>query len=133
MKSWNKKKPSVLTELASGEFAININTIPCKAIRNGVEVGGFESERLDFRAEEMSSDVIISRFIRNKISQSEELSLINAYQASVAGICIDEKKEKEYVDFLLWRQSMRETIKKTLEENKQILTEITEKDGNRIK
>lgn len=49
--------------------------------------------------------------IRERVSESEEYALINAYNSSKAGIEPSEEKEREYLDFLQWRAELKAKLK----------------------
>ena len=63
----------------------------------------------------LTSDNVIEEFVREKYSQSEEFTLINAYNASVSGIKKDDAKEQEYLSFLSWRESMKTQVKAAID------------------
>ena len=115
MKAFYQTKPSKNAFVAlGGEIAICIDWKSVQEKIGDNNVNGFDCIQLNFRDTELTNDVAIERFVREKYSQSEEFALINAYQASTAGIAKDAEKEQEYLDFLAWRESMRTQVKAAL-------------------
>lgn len=112
MKAFYQTKPSKNAFIVlGGEISICIDWKSVQEKIGDNNVNGFNCIQLNFRDTELTNDVAIERFVREKYSQSEEFALINAYQASTAGIAKDEEKETEYTNFLKWRESMKEQVK----------------------
>lgn len=120
MKAFNKQKIN-FEKLQNGEYAVHIDHFDMQVSRNGVLVNGYESDRLDFTLRQLNSDTIIEAFVREKLTLSQEFALINAYNASISGISVNLDKEKEYKDFLTWREKMKVDVKKILEDNKKFI------------
>lgn len=120
MKAFNKQKIN-FEKLQNGEYAVHIDHFDMQVSRNGVLVNGYESDRLDFTLRQLNSDTIIEAFVREKLTLSQEFALINAYNASISGISVNLDKEKEYKDFLTWREKMKADVKKILEDNKKFI------------
>ena len=112
MKGYFETKPSVNAFLdKSGEVAVCIDWVEKQTQRGSITIDGYECTRIDFRPTMLNTDNVIEQFVREKYSQSEEFALINSYNASVSGIAKDANKEAEYLDFLSWRNSMKEQVK----------------------
>lgn len=120
MKAFNKQKIN-FEKLQNGEYAVHIDHFDMQVSRNGVLVNGYESDRLDFTLRQLNSDFIIEAFVREKLTLSQEFALINAYNSSISGISVNLDKEKEYKDFLTWREKMKVDVKKILEDNKKFI------------
>lgn len=115
MKGYFETKPSTNAFLSQGgEVAVCIDWVEKQVQRGSVTVNGYECTRIDFRETMLDPDHVIEQFVRERYSQSEEFALINSYNASVAGVAKDVEKEAEYLNFLTWRNSMKEQIKAAL-------------------
>ena len=115
MKACYSTKPlkNAFTKL-NGEVAVCIDWKAIQIQRGSVLSDEYECTELDFRKTMLSTHYVIEQFVREKYSQSEEFSLINAYQASITGIEVDKVKEAEYLNFLAWRTSMKEQVKEAV-------------------
>ena len=112
MKGYFETKPSVNAFLdKSGEVAVCIDWVEKQTQRGSITIDGYECTRIDFRPTMLNTNNVIEQFVRERYSQSEEFALINSYNASVSGIAKDANKEAEYLDFLSWRNSMKEQVK----------------------
>lgn len=112
MRFFIETKPSTNAFLdKSGEVAVCIDWVDKQAQRGSITIDGYECTRIDFRPTMLNTDNVIEQFVREKYSQSEEFALINSYNASVSGIAKDADKEAEYLNFLSWRNSMKEQVK----------------------
>lgn len=115
MEAFYKSKPSLNAfQKQGGEVAVCIDWTETKVQRGDVTVDGYLCTEIDFRPTMLDSDHVIESFIREKYSESAEMALINAYQASVSGIAKDAEKEAEYLNFLKWRESMKAQVKSAL-------------------
>lgn len=120
MKAYYKKKPECSAVLLkNGDVAVCINWQP-KDVKRTLESGktrtehGYECERLDVPLRMLTSDTVIEHFVRLKYSASDELALVNSYNASVSGLDKNEAKEQEYMEFLAWRTSMKRQVKEAI-------------------
>lgn len=82
--------------------------------RGSVTVNGYECTRIDFRKEMLNTDNAIEQFVRERYSQNEEFAMINAYNTSVSGVLKDVDAETEYLNFLSWRNNMKEQVKSAI-------------------
>lgn len=121
MKAYYKKKPECnAVLLKNGDVAVCINWQP-KDVKRTLESGktrtehGYECERLDVPLRMLTSDTVIEHFVRSKYSASDELALVNSYNASISGLDKNEAKEQEYKEFLQWRASMKQQVKAAIE------------------
>ena len=112
MRFFIETKPSTNAFLdKSGEVAVCIDWVDKQAQIGSITIDGYECTRIDFRPTMLNTDNVIEQFVREKYSQSEEFALINSYNASISGIAKDANKEAEYLDFLSWRNNMKEQVK----------------------
>ena len=112
MKCFIETKPSTNSFLdKSGEVAVCIDWVEKQTQRGSITINGYECTRIYFRPTMLNTDNVIEQFVREKYSQSEEFALINSYNASVSGIAKDAEKEAEYLNFLTWRNNMKEQVK----------------------
>lgn len=115
MKCFKETKPSTNAFLSQGgEVAVCIDWVEKQVQRGSVTVNGYECTRIDFRKEMLNTDNAIEQFVRERYSQNEEFAMINAYNTSVSGVLKDVDAETEYLNFLSWRNNMKEQVKSAI-------------------
>lgn len=82
---------------------------------------GETTERTAYRCEmvkvdgEPTFDKVFEKVIRERYTESEEFALVNAYNAHVTGVQLDEDKVEEYKEMLTWRQAKKDELKAVFE------------------
>lgn len=127
MKIFYRTKPNANAyRLANNEVAVCIDWEEKKITCGKITVNGYECTQVNVPESEFTTDNLIEKFVREKYSQSEEFSLINAYNASISGIEKNEEKESEYQSFLTWRAAMKEQVKTLYAATKDIIIGVEE-------
>lgn len=113
MKSLSDIKPCTLLNAGSGRWLYNYNI-------TGIitdEKTSYECEQIEITGEP-TYDKIVAAIIREKYTESAELSIVNKYNAHVLGVVINPDAVEIYKSLLAFVAEIKNIVKNDLDENK---------------
>ena len=108
MKSQSTVTPQTILNLGNGKYHFNYNVTTLETD---------EGVMYEYDTVEVNSptyDEIVFAIIRDKVSESQELAMMNKYNAYKANIGGDLKSVDEYEGFLRWVQQVKQLVKSKL-------------------
>jgi hypothetical protein len=110
MKSISNIKPCVLHNIAAGKWHYNYNITE---VEKDEEIS-YECEQIEVTGEP-TYEKLVSAIIREKYTESAELSIVNKYNAHILKITINTDAVEQYRQLLLFVASVKEMVKTDLQ------------------
>ena len=110
MKSNSNIRPDVLIPLGDGSWHYNFNILQVVVKdENGEDRESFEYETVHFWGTP-EYNKIVKAIIRDRYDETEEFSLLNAFNAFQLGISTEQTDKSNYEEYLTWISTIKTQV-----------------------